>query len=280
MLAYFFQNKKQISFRKTPNVLKPGFYYNAHMKGKVWVYILIVLGSISIVISVVIIVGSILFETKIVSVVNSVYQPVQNVYEDADQRLMSAEDNVSSMKNEFHAVSSRLSNISGTISDQNRQTLTNGVDKVQGKVTKVEDMLGAAKDAVNTVNKKIDVVNSLKLTTLPKLSDDRVSVAIARISDTQKSLNTLKSELASDGTRSKPVVTVINQGFDSVQNVIQGYHSDINDAQKKAKNLRDAIILWSITGTVFIVLFFIWSIYSFVYLIKNQFKKLKSLSEK
>ncbi len=247
------------------------------MKGKA--YTLIVLGFLSILIGIVVIVGSILMEVKLVDSVYKAYQPIGDTYNEVDMKLTNVENDISGLQTDFNAFTGQLSAVTGTISDQTRQVLINGINALEPKVTNAENILGMAKDSVNSINSKVDLINSLGVINLPKLSGDKVSQASDKIDGVQSSLNNLKSDLSSDGTRTKPVLSAVNQGLDQVQTTVKNYHSDISDAHNKVKNLKDFIILWSSVGTVFIVLFFLWTIYSFISLIRNQFTKLKSISK-
>lgn len=237
---------------------------------KARVYALITISVVSIVMSIFVIVGSIYVESEITKNITIIYKRVDLAYQKSDDAIKKTQTLVDKVQDSFNEITPTITMIAGT----DRQNVLNTIDALSTKVSTAQKSLINAKSRIRQTNERIDIVNSLGVVTLPKPSGERVQNASNKVDEILNNLDTIKKN-ASNGQASENTVTKVNRGIENTQNSLDSYNIKISDARKNTKRFKDLLIFWSTLGTISIVSFFIWSIYSSCYLMRNQLDKLK-----
>jgi uncharacterized coiled-coil DUF342 family protein len=241
---------------------------------KAGIYALVTLGITSIIISVLIIVGSIYIQSNIISGINKIYDKVESTYQESDDAVVKTQNFVDKVRTDFNKVAP-LINI---LTDTDKKKITDTIDGISAKTDDIKKFLEDAKNSVAQTNDKIDMINSLGVVSLPKLTGDKIQSASDKVNDFSSELGTLKTDI-SNGQAKQTVVDKVNKNIDNTQNALASYRLKISDGKQNAKDFKDLVIFWSTLGTLFIVGFFVWSIYSFYYFTRGQVRKLRELKK-
>lgn len=241
---------------------------------KAGIYALITLGVASIVLSACVIVGSIFIQSKITNGMNNIYASVEETYQKTDNTVTRAQEFVDVVKADFNKVAP-LINI---LTDTEKKKFSDAIDTINAKIDDIQKFLDDAKNSVAQTNEKIEIVNSLGIASLPKLSGERVENASEKVNEFSNDLDVLKADISNNAAK-QTVVDKVNTGIDDTQKALTAYRVKISDAKQNALDFKNLVIFWSTLGTIFIVGFFVWSIYSFYYFTRSQIQKLKNLKQ-
>ena len=239
------------------------------------IYTLIALGMISILFGILVIVGGAFIEYKIIAGVNQIHEKVDEAYQVTDNTVVSAKNFVDKIDTGFN----KIAPLVVLFSDADKQEVIGSIDRLHDNVKDVQRFLDDTQSSVNSVNDKIDIVNSFDIVRLSNLSGERVQNATSTVNEFSDTLDELKEDIESDSVSQK-VVDKVNEGIQDTQGIFSEYQTQVGDSRKQATDFKNLIIFWSMLGTIFIIGFFAWSIYSFYYFTRSQFAKLKIIKEK